>query len=91
MNQQECLCIKPVSAALTVGTLWALTFFVWTLVSMQNGFGSEALSMFISFYPGSGLSIGGALIGMIWAFVDVSLAVWGVLSLYLWVKSKLNK
>lgn len=69
------------------GILWGLSMFVWTLVAMHMGYGMSCLTMMVEMYPGFEISMGGALVGLIYGFFD------GFISLFLlgWIYNKLPK
>lgn len=55
---------------LTFGILWAVVFFLWTLIAIPTGYGAAMLEMIGTIYPGYSVTFGGALIGGVYAFID---------------------
>lgn len=55
---------------LALGILWAAGVLVATLVAMSNGYGAEFIESLGKVYLGLDLTLGGAIVGAIWGFVD---------------------
>ncbi|GBD88151.1 hypothetical protein BMS3Abin03_02086 [bacterium BMS3Abin03] len=55
---------------LTCGILWGLTILIITLWILIIGSQGRILSKLSTFYFGYSISAGGAIIGLIWGFVD---------------------
>ncbi|MBI3127672.1 MAG: hypothetical protein HYZ11_08730 [Candidatus Tectomicrobia bacterium] len=53
---------------LAMGAVYALVFFVLTLVSALTGWGNEWMRLIGGIYAGMGPSLGGAVIGALWGF-----------------------
>ena len=56
--------------ALTSGILWGLAVFIATIWLMIIGSPGGTISLLGKFYFGYSLSFGGAIIGLIWGFID---------------------
>jgi hypothetical protein len=71
--------LNPVKLGLAAGILWAIAIFIMTWISMYTGWGMFWLSQWMDVYPGFDISIKGAFIGLVYAFVDgfVSLLIFG--------------
>ena len=71
---------------LAVGITWGLGIFVATLWDLAWGNG-RTLSCLKSFYLGYSVSLGGAIVGLIWGFVDGLICG----ALIAWLYNKLQK
>jgi len=61
--------IDGIRFALAAGITWGLGVAFATFIGVYSGHGVEALKMF-TFYPGYDVSILGAGVGFLWAFLD---------------------
>ena len=55
--------------ALAGGVVWGLAMFVATLIATATVYGNDFLEIF-KFYPWYDISYVGAMIGLIWGFID---------------------
>lgn len=69
---------------LALGIIWGLSVLVLTLISAWTDFGYLTLTN-LSIYPGYSITVGGAFIGGIWAFIDGFVGG----TLIIWVYNKL--
>jgi len=83
--------LHALSAALTLGLCWGIGLFVWTLLAVENGFGSSLLDLITEIYPFYEISIQGALWGLLWGFVDAFVGTYVVVWIYNWMVGKLVK
>ena len=60
---------------LATGILWGLAVLVMTVWAMVVG-GGEHLNLLGKFYMGYGISPAGAVIGLIWGFIDGFVGGW---------------
>jgi hypothetical protein len=60
--------LDAVKFGLAMGIVYALVFFVLSLISALTGWGREWMQLIGSVYAGTGASLGGAVIGGIWGF-----------------------
>ncbi len=60
---------QPLALGMAIGILWAVSVFLLGLFAMF-GWGGALVETLGSLYLGYGASIVGAIIGVIWAFVD---------------------
>lgn len=63
---------NPRALALAAGILWGAVFFLTTLLSVASGemqFGRQYLEVYGSIHPGYAVSVAGAFIGLLYAFV----------------------
>ena len=60
---------QPVALGVGIGVLWAIYVFFGGIFAMFH-WGDALVVTLASLYIGYGASIGGAIIGAIWAFVD---------------------
>lgn len=61
--------LQPVPLGVAVGVLWAIYVFFAGIIAM-TGWSLALVRDLASLYLGYGPSLGGALIGAIWAFAD---------------------
>lgn len=73
--------------ALTCGILWGLVILLGTWWLLAWGSPGEIVSKLASFYIGYSYSWGGAVIGMIWGFVDGLICG----AIFAWLYNKLVK
>ncbi len=60
---------KPVALGVAIGVLWAIYVGCLGIMAMF-GWGTALVAPLASLYIGYGASVAGAIIGLIWAFVD---------------------
>jgi hypothetical protein len=60
---------RPLALGIAFGVVWALYLF-FIAISAKFGWGAALIAPIASLYIGYAASIGGAIIGAIWAFVD---------------------
>ncbi|MDE2001266.1 MAG: bacteriophage holin [Patescibacteria group bacterium] len=66
---------QPVALGVAIGSLWALYVFLLVPAALWfGGWGAGLVAPLASLYLGYGLSLGGAVIGALWAFGDGFLA-----------------
>ena len=77
---------QPLALGIAIGVLWSVSIFFAAIAAMF-GWGTAFVQVIASFYIGYGASIGGAIIGAIWAAVD------GFVGGYLlaWIYNKVAK
>jgi len=71
------LCVPALATA--GGILWGLSALVLGLIAQNGGYGSELVEFLGQFYLGYETTVGGAFIGLVWAFIDafIGLAIFG--------------
>lgn len=74
--------LNPLAAALAMGFAWAISLFVMTLISSQNGFFGNALHMMEDVYPWYTVTSKGAFIGLVWGFLDGFIGAYILVWLY---------
>lgn len=74
--------LHPLAAALSLGLLWAVCLFLWTLFAVRNGYGQVVLDAISTVYPGYEVSNKGAVIGLLWGFADGFIGTYLFASLY---------
>jgi len=79
--------LDPKSFGLTSGIFWGGFLLVFTLISVNTGFGVEFLNLVVTLYPGYEISYVGSLIGLAYGFFD------GLIGCYIfaWLYNKLEK
>lgn len=79
--------LNPKSLGLAGGVLWGISLFIFTLLSVWTGYGSDWLDLMGDVYPGYEVSYLGSLIGLIYGFID------GFIGLYIlaWLYNKFNR
>lgn len=83
--------LHPTAAALSVGLLWGVVLFIWTLVAVNNGYGMSFLDLIAEVYPAYEVSGQGAFLGLIWGFLDGFIGVYILVWLYNYFLGKLGK
>jgi uncharacterized membrane protein YedE/YeeE len=61
--------LSPKGLGLSLGILWGISVFLTTLWIMWKG-GGETLQKLSQIYLGYSVTLGGAIIGLVWGFVD---------------------
>jgi hypothetical protein len=72
---------------LTLGIVWGGSVLIFTLISAWTDFGYLTLEQ-LSIYPWYSITVGGAFIGGLWAFVDGLIGGWIVGKVYNWLINK---
>ncbi len=62
--------LHALAAALSVGLVWAVGLFIWTLCSVRTGYGAEMLELMSTVYIGYTVTVKGAFVGLVWGFLD---------------------
>lgn len=83
--------LNALAAALSMGVLWALGLFIWTLIGTQTGFGGNALHLMEDIYPWYTVSVQGAFIGLVWGFLDGFIGTYVFVWVYNFFTKKLGK
>ena len=78
--------INTKNFALAGGILWAAAMLVFTWVSIPTGYGAVVLNAVASIYPGYTISWLGGIIGAIYGFIDMFIALY----LFGWLYNKLE-
>ena len=86
--KKNCPC--ALSAGLSVGVLWGLMLFLWTLAAAANGFGASTLNLIAEVYPYYELSTAGAFWGLLWGFLDGLVGAFLIVWLYGIFNAKLS-
>ena len=68
--------------ALSAGIIWGLTIFLTTLLSVANGYGKAFLESYGSLHPGYSISVTGAFIGLVYAFICAFIGIYVLIGLY---------
>lgn len=68
--------------SLSAGIIWGLTIFITTLLSTVTGYGKTFLESYGSLHPGYSISIAGAAIGLVYAFICAFVGAYVLISLY---------
>ncbi len=83
--------LNPLAAALTMGSLWAASLFIMTLIANQTGFMGNFLHLFEDIYPWYEVSGKGAFVGLIWGFLDGFIGAYLLVYVYNFFVKKLTK
>ncbi len=78
--------LNPVKLGIAGGVVWGLCMFVCTMLAIYNGYSAKFLEMMADIYPGYTISLWGAIVGLIYGFLD---AFFG-LFLLAWLYNKLK-
>lgn len=73
-------------AALTGGIVWGACIFLSTLAAIYFGYGIAFLEWVGSIYPGYSISLVGSIVGAIYGFFDVFIAIYIISWLYSKIK-----
>ena len=68
--------------ALSAGIVWSLTIFITTIISVATGFGKAFLEAYGSIHPGYSISVAGAFIGLVYAFICAFAGMYALIWLY---------
>jgi hypothetical protein len=68
--------LNQMAFAKAAGVLWALGLVLISLIAMGGSYGTEMVDFLAPFYLGYDLSVGGIVIGAIWAFLDAFIGCW---------------
>ncbi len=82
--------LNPLAAAISVGILWALTLFITTLISIQNGYAESALNIVEGIYPLYEVTTAGAFWGLLFAFLDGFIGTYILIWLYNQILNKIS-
>ncbi len=84
--------LKPaIQAGFALGILWGLCLFLATLSHIVFGYPGQAfLYFFKDIYLGYSVSLVGAFIGLVWAFIDAFIVGYLFIMIYKWVGKKLD-
>lgn len=83
--------LNALAAALSMGLLWAVCLFLWTIIAYRMGVGAKALDLLTDVYPWYAVTAKGALWGLVWGFLDGFIGTYIVVSLYNFFVKKLGK
>lgn len=78
--------LHPLKLGLSGGLIWGISVFFLTLICIHTGYAQYFLEFITPLYPGFSISYLGALIGLIYSFVDMGI----FLFLLAWIYNKLN-
>ncbi len=67
------------------GILWGVILFLTTLFSLPTNYAVDFLEIIVSVYPGYTISLGGSFVGLIYGFIDASIAGFIFAWLYNWL------
>ena len=73
----------------SLGGIWALAILLVGFTAIWFGYGVEFVEFWSTLYVGYGATIGGSVIGAVWAFIDAYIG--GVLVAWLYNKLSKNK
>ncbi len=76
---------------LSAGIIWGLAIFAWTFVALWTGLWGGFMGSIASLYPGYGVSVPGAFIGLVYGFFDAGITFYIFAWLYNWLESKGKK
>ena len=79
--------VCPLRLGVSVGIIWGLVVFIYTILALSSGFAKAFLMVLMSVYPGYSITGTGAIVGFFYGFVD------GFIVLFLigWLYNKLAK
>jgi hypothetical protein len=74
--------IEAMNLGLAGGIIWGLSIFLMTLVSDATGYAREPLLLLGNIYLGYNISLLGSIIGLVYGFFDVFIALWLLAYIY---------
>jgi len=77
--------------ALSAGVIWGLIIFATTLLSVATGYGKAFLEAYGSLHPGYSISIAGAAIGVVYAFICAFVGIYVLVGLYNKLEKRFGK
>ena len=77
--------------ALSAGIIWGLTIFLTTLLSVASGYGKAFLESYGSLHPGYSISVAGATIGLVYAFICAFVGIYVLIGLYNRLEKRFSK
>ncbi len=84
------MALNEKSFALAGGIIWSLTIFGTTLLSVATGYAQDALQIYANIHPGYSITVAGAFIGLIYAFVCSTIGLYVFAKLYNYIENKGN-
>lgn len=77
--------LNPVKFGLAAGIFFGVVLLITTLISASNGYGTALLNIFVSIYPGYAITYGGAVLALIYGFIDGFIGLYILIWLYNWL------
>ena len=74
--------MNPRNLALAAAVVWSLTVFGTTLAAATTGFGRTLMEVYGSIHPGYSVTLAGAFIGLVYAFICAFVAIYVFARLY---------
>lgn len=65
----SCNC-NPLALGLSIGFIWAISLLIVSILNVASNWGGNTLFLVSEWYLGYDLTMGGMLVGTIWAFFD---------------------
>ena len=78
--------LNPKTFGLAGGIMWGVAMLIMTLVSMSSGYAGEMMDAMTKLYPGYTVTGGGAIVGLIWGFLDAFIGLY----IFAWLYNKLE-
>lgn len=78
------------SFGLTAGIMWGICLMVMTLLSLSMDYATDLLNALAKLYPGYSVSPFGAIIGLVYGFLDCFIGLYIFALLYNWLEKKLG-
>jgi len=77
--------------SLAAAIVWSATIFITTLISVATGFAKAFLEAYGSLHPGYSISLAGAFIGLVYAFICAGIGSYVLVWLYNKLEKKIEK
>lgn len=74
--------LNPLALGLAAGIVWGVVAFLCAVGAAYYGYGVELVALMASVHPGYGATLGGAVIGAVYGFIDGLIACYVVGWLY---------
>jgi hypothetical protein len=79
--------LSPLRLGIAGGIIWSVSMFICTILAINIGYSEKLLEVMVGIYPGYSISAAGAVLGLVYGFID------GFAGFFLlaWIYNKLSK
>lgn len=84
------MAINPRNFGMAGGVLWGVSLLVFTFITGATSYGSEFADFLVRLYPGYSITWYGALVGLVYAFLDAFIGLYIFAWLYNLFEKKLG-
>lgn len=82
--------LNPKTFGLAGGIMWGVAMFIFTLIAMSTGYAAEMMEAISKIYPGYTVTGAGAIVGLIWGFLDAFIGLYIFAWLYNMLEAKMK-